>query len=336
LDTYPIAASSLEKYYHISGVQFERQYKEHLSDYMDWKDTDEGIHALEYLVFPQNVGPHLSIDETSISDGELYTIVCNKDAHGRKGAIVAIVEGTAADKIIESLKKIPEDIRNSVEDITLDLSSSMAKIAKRTFPKAVQVIDRFHVQKLALEALQDMRVDFRWYAMNTENKKIAENKAARKEDDTIPVYEPEVFANGDTEKQLLARSRYLLFKSRDHWTKKQQARARILFDRYPDLETAYNLTDELRGIYSTTKSEPQGYTRLARWYLHVEQAGYDAFNTVKETVQQHYQDILHFFICRATNASAESFNAKIKAFRAQLRGIVDMRYFFYRLIKIYA
>ena len=49
-----------------------------------------------------------------------------------------------------------------------------------------------------------------------------------------------------------------------------------------------------------------------------------------------YIDILNFFDNRSTNASAESFNAKIKNFRAQLRGISDVKYFLFRLQKIYA
>ena len=49
-----------------------------------------------------------------------------------------------------------------------------------------------------------------------------------------------------------------------------------------------------------------------------------------------YIDILNFFDNRSTNASAESFNAKIKNFRAQLRGISDIKYFLFRLQKIYA
>ena len=49
-----------------------------------------------------------------------------------------------------------------------------------------------------------------------------------------------------------------------------------------------------------------------------------------------YIDILNFFDNRSTNASAESFNAKIKNFRAQLRGIFDIKYFLFRLQKIYA
>ncbi|MBR1947278.1 MAG: transposase, partial [Bacteroidaceae bacterium] len=43
-----------------------------------------------------------------------------------------------------------------------------------------------------------------------------------------------------------------------------------------------------------------------------------------------------YFVNRSTNAFAESFNAKIKAFRAQLRGVTDLKFFFYRLTKLFA
>jgi hypothetical protein len=36
------------------------------------------------------------------------------------------------------------------------------------------------------------------------------------------------------------------------------------------------------------------------------------------------------------NAAAESFNAKIKAFRAELRGVLDIPFFLFRLSKLYA
>ncbi|WP_317129527.1 transposase [Bacteroides caecimuris] len=45
---------------------------------------------------------------------------------------------------------------------------------------------------------------------------------------------------------------------------------------------------------------------------------------------------LHFFVNRSTNAAAEAFNDKIKAFRASFRGVVDMRFFLFRLAKVYA
>ena len=60
------------------------------------------------------------------------------------------------------------------------------------------------------------------------------------------------------------------------------------------------------------------------------------FGRVARSIQTHYLDIINFFERRATNAEAESFNAKIKAFRAQFRGVRDRAFFLYRLAKLYA
>ena len=133
-------------------------------------------HAQEWLVFPENIGTQLSIDETSISQGELYTVLTNKAAKGRKGSIVAIASGTASDPIIEVLERIPEEIRAQVEEVTLDLSDSMRKIVRRCFPNAIRVIDRFHVQKLAYDAIQEMRIEHRWDAINEETEAMEQAK----------------------------------------------------------------------------------------------------------------------------------------------------------------
>ena len=49
----------------------------------------------------------------------------------------------------------------------------------------------------------------------------------------------------------------------------------------------------------------------------------------------HYQNILNYYDNKSTNASAESFNAKIKEFRAQFRGVRDVKFFLYRLTKLF-
>jgi transposase len=66
------------------------------------------------------------------------------------------------------------------------------------------------------------------------------------------------------------------------------------------------------------------------------EAEFKSFNTIAATVYKHYDEILNFFINRSTNAVAESFNAKIKAFRASLRGVTDINFFLFRLTNIYA
>ena len=113
----------------------------------------------------------MSIDETSLSDGELYTVVSNKDAHGQKGALAAIVWGTKAEIVAEALQNIPLEKRKLVEEITLDLSPSMRSIVLRSFPKTKRTIDRFHIQQLASDAIQEIRIEHRWEALKADHKR---------------------------------------------------------------------------------------------------------------------------------------------------------------------
>ncbi len=327
MDNYPISSNSLEKYYHINGDYFGQQYKEYLSDFHNWEQKS---HSRQWILFPDNIGQHLSIDETALTNGELYTIVTNKAAKGKKGALVAMIEGTDSETVINVLEKISEKKREVVEEVTLDMAGSMRKIVTCCFPKANRVIDRFHVQKLAYDALQEIRIAHRWDAINEETNAIENAKA----DGTK--YTPEVLSNGDTKKQLLARSRYLLFKSGDKWTDKQKKRATILFELYPDLKQAYSLTHSLRMIFSKNTDKGVAYTKMAKWFNDVTESGFKSFNTISATFYSHYPEILNFFDNRSTNASAESFNAKLKAFRATLRGVVDIEFFLFRVAKIYA
>ena len=330
MDRYPITGRSLEWFFDIDGDLFERQYKRHLSGYWQWKDSAEGIHAEQWRVFPQNIGPHLSIDETSLSRGELYTIVTNKDAHGRENSIVAIIRGTDSDIVLRALRQIKSELRNRVTEITLDLSESMHRICRLAFPKASRVIDRFHVQRLALDAVQEIRIKHRWDAINadTEAREAAKLEGRK--------YEPERLENGDTLKELLARGRYALFKSSDKWTASQRQRADMLFRLYPDLNEAYQLSQNLRAIFNRHSTKDSARLNLARWYNRVAESGFKSFNTIAATFYEHSDEILNLFDNRSTNASAESINSKIKAFRAKLHGVNDTKFFIFRPCNIYA
>ena len=144
---------TLETFCHINAHTFEKQYKETLSGFRDWDQLDHAdswlLFADSWLLFPENIGPHLAIDEASLSNGELYTFVTNRDRHTGDGSLVAVVSGTKAEDVIRVLKQIDEEERMKVKEVTLDLSDSMRKIVSVAFPKAQRVIDRFHIQKLA-------------------------------------------------------------------------------------------------------------------------------------------------------------------------------------------
>jgi transposase len=327
LDSKPISCFQLGEYFQIDGKQLQQQYKEHISDFNGW---DQRAHASDWMVFEHNTGAYLSIDETSLSNGELYTIVTNKAAKGRKGSVVAMIKGTQAEDIIAVLHKIPERTRKQVTEVTLDMAANMGLAVRRCFPNAHLVIDRFHVQQLAFEAVQELRIKYRWQALEQENELTALAKKNK-----VP-FLAEVLSNGDTLKQLLARSRYLLFKHQSKWTPSQQHRAELLFERYPLLKQAYDLSIKLGNIFRVCTSKEQAFKRLALWYNEVETCDIESFKTVARSIQTHYLNILNFFNNRSTNAAAESFNAKIKAFRSASRGVRDIPFFLYRLSKIYA
>jgi transposase len=210
------------------------------------------------------------------------------------------------------------------------MAANMQLIAKRSFPNATLVTDRFHVQKLATEALQEIRIKHRWEAIDHENEAIEEAKSKKKR------YEPVVLSNGDTVKQLLARSRYSLYKRQGKWTFTQKERAELVFDLYPDIAKAYKLSQKLTGIFNQTKDKMIALTKLAKWHEEVRLAGFKSFNTISKTIETHYQTILNYFDNRSTNASAESFNAKIKSFRSKFRGVRCVEFFLFRLTNLYA
>ena len=317
----------MAKFFGVNPRSLQRQYKDYLSDFKSW---DQKQHAKDWLLFAENLGSHLSLDETAFSNGDLYTILTNKKAKGKKGALVAMVKGTKAEAVIKILHKIPLKQRKKVKEVTLDMAGNMGLIVKKSFPNATLVIDRFHVQKLALDALQEIRIKHRWDAIDAENNAIeyARNKALK--------YSPVVLDNGDTLKQLLARSRYLLYKSSSKWTDNQSKRAVTLFQKYPDLEKAYKLCQNLSWIFNNTKDKTSALIRLAKWDEKVRQSKFKSFNTIARTMSIHYTNILNYFDNRSTNASAESFNAKIKAFRAQFRGVRNVDFFLFRLSSIFA
>lgn len=147
---------------------------------------------------------------------------------------MASIKGTLAKDIIKVLMKLSEDKRLSVKEVTLDMARNMHAAVAEVFTKAILVTDRFHVVKLAMEAMQHLRVKKRWEELDIENEAIAKARKSKIK------YVSFVLKNGDTPKQLLARCRYILAKKKENWTSNQMERAELLFKRYPDLQHAYN------------------------------------------------------------------------------------------------
>ncbi|MDH6356141.1 transposase [Dysgonomonas sp. PH5-45] len=321
----------------MNGQTLRKQYKEVISDYRVWDQLD---HAEEYILFEENLGADLSLDETCMSNGEVYTVLTNKAAHGREHSLVAMVRGVSSQTVIKAFKRMSRHKRLQVKSITTDLSSAMMLTARRSFPKAELINDRFHVQQLMNEAVDQIRIKYRWEVLDAENKAIREYRKKRKEAKQqgclLEPWEPTRMSNGETMPQIMARSKHIILKHFSKWNEQQKIRAQILFEAYPKLKQGYELSIRLTQIFNKQITANSARLLLAKWYNEVEKFGETGLNRVLETFENHNQTIINYFNKRLTNASAESFNAKIKAFRSQFRGVGDIKFFMYRLAMLYS
>ena len=253
-----------------------------------------------------------------------------------------MIRGVATDAVSEVLKRISIKRRSQVKTVTTDLSAAMMLTVRRCFPAARLVNDRFHVQQLMSEAIDQIRIRHRWEVLDEENRLIKEHRARRKAARTreqkliVGEWEPQRMENGETMPQIMARSRHIILKHKSKWNVQQGRRAEILFRKFPDLKQAYDLYLMMIDIFNKKCDPSVARLDFARWYQQVEALDNREYNRVLETFENHNVTIMNYFEQRLTNASAESFNAKIKAFRSQFRGVGDIWFFMYRLAKLYA
>ena len=339
------------------GDTLERAYKHHLSDFPEW---DQLEHASDWVLIEENIGEHLSIDETSLQD-DLFTFLSNKEGHCKKGSIVAAVRGTKTQDVVNVLLKIPEEQRLKVKEVTMDLSESMADIVTQAFPNATIVLDCFHIMRRCNDAIEEMRLrckreaqakvrkeksEFkkrqkrnaahrRWYR-KTHPKKYKGKTRGRKPARKNEKFRPAVLSTGDTLVELLTRTKYALTQTPDKWSERTKERMNLIFTKYPKIKQSYEVVNKLRAIFrSTTLTKETAREKLHGWYKTVNHCTIREIKSARDAIKSREGNVLNYFIDRSTNASAESLNSKMKGFRAQLRGVSDLPFFMYRLCTIF-
>lgn len=307
--------------YCVNGKHFADLYRNKISGYHDWCYMELGC---GFYFNSSNVGPYMSLDETCQSNGEVWTLLTNKDGKGGRGTLAAAIPGTKSDEIISILvNAMAKVVRRRVKEVTCDLSPLMMLIAAEVFYNAHVVNDRFHVQQVYNEAIDEIGIDIRRKLITEENER---------DRSVLPL----TYSNGETMRQILARSKHTLMMSSNKWTDIQRHRVNILFKHHPILKDAYDLSMSLRKIFNTKTSPGKALKKMNEWYEKVRRLGNSNFRSVIKTFKNHAPTILNYFRRRPTNASAEAFNSKVKIFRAQMKGVRDRNFFIFRLVKLYA
>ena len=245
----------------------------------------------------------------------------------------------------------------------MDFSDSMMGIVKKEFPQAEIVIDLFHVMQLyGKKGLDAMRMKLK--RANTTEVKRQEREFKKRQEQNArnrkryrekhppkkskngkrigrppkrknERFEPHKLSNGETKADLLTHVRYPLMKSPDDWTDFQREEMHLLFEIEPKMKVAYGLLCALRNIFSKIKDRRKARKALHKWYKNVGKTRIRELISVRDTIKSKEEYILNYFNNRSTNASAESFNSKIKGLRAQVHGVNDLPFFMCRCAMIF-
>jgi transposase len=201
-----------------------------------------------------------------------------------------------------------------------------------------------------MDGMQDVRVRYRQELQRDKRikyeehcQKEGERKAECKEQG-IPYrkqafrYKDKFTKTGESHLELLARSRYLLFKFPSEWTESQRERSKVLFDLFPEIKYAYYLTLDFRRWYSKFNIGmplERMQERLKSWYKDVKQFRVGEILNVKSTIERNESIIVRYFEEGATNAKAENLSSRIQKFYNINNGARDIDYFFFRIKKFF-
>lgn len=330
-------------------------YKNHLSDFtsnrvqqslqehnipLPPKEITKNKDSVDVPILrPENIGEHMAVDEKYIN-GEFYTILTN----GKTGKIALMAATTKNALLSQAMRKFGDTLFK-VKVLTRDLANNYDWFGRENFMNAAQVADKFHVLKHAFEALQDIRIYYRQKLLSRHREAYDAYKIKKKETPGLKFeYKEPRLSNKETHRQLLSRSRYLLYKKNNDWSESQSERAKLLFKHYPDIEVAYNLICQFRAWYSadqiieiekdkTSKMEAfkKINQKLNHWMNQVEIADITEVLNFKSLVERNRGSILNYFTTAKTNAIAEANNNIIQTFLRANRGARNLNFFYFRI-----
>lgn len=227
----------------------------------------------------------LAIDETSFKRGHKYVTLIIDAAKRR---VIDVEEGRdsgTVTKFAEKLSAKGGDPKR-VDAVTSDMSKAFLPAIKAHFPNAENIIDKFHVKKVLIDALDEVRK--------------AEQKSVE-------------------DKRSLFRGRRLFMIPEARLTAEQSLKLAEMSKRYPQTGRAYRIVAGLDDFYAsrTTEEAESAFDSLYSW---MRRCRLKPMKEAAKTLMRHKDKILSYFKNRLTNAICEGINSMIQAAKRKARG----------------
>jgi transposase len=235
---------------------------------------------------PRKLGRAIGIDEYARRKGHCYnTLIVDLD----KGQPIATFKGRRAEEVMAWFQSRPQAERDQVEVVVMDMSKTYASAIQQLFGEQVQVIDRFHVVHLAVEALDGVL--------------------------------------RSVSKQLDAEEAKALKKLRKRWLKSaNQLDVDELIARYewrrrlPELREVIDWVQNLRKWFERTYEKP-AREALLKLIECARQSVLEPLQRMAGTLSRWFDPISRYLRHRYTNGMTEGFNNKIKLIQRRAYGL---------------
>lgn len=194
---------------------------------LSWDQVD-GIHKhqCEALKKNWNEVKRVGMDEIAKRKGHKSYVTVLSDLD--KGELIEVIDSHEQTEIIESLMKQPLEVREKVEEVSVDMWGGFPEIIKQVFPKAKIVTDRFHVMKAVNKELDEIRKQTKF-------------------------------------KSKIKGAKWLLLKNKKDLDEEQLKNLESVLKQSKRLRQAYEFKESFRAIYEDKKGREEGKTAILDW-----------------------------------------------------------------------
>ena len=220
---------------------------------------------------------HIGIDELSYRRHHEYvTVVVDHE----RGVVVWSSKGKNAETLRAFFDELGSERCAAIESVTIDMSQAYISVVKDLIPQARLIFDRFHVQRLVQDALDETRRD--------------EVRAASIED-----------------KRALKDTRYALLKNPWNLGAGERQSLEELEEANRSLFRGYLLKESFAAILSRRQVNV-ARAKLVQWIADAKRSSLEHFARAARTVERYQDGILEYVRTRFTNARTEGLNGKIR------------------------
>jgi len=164
-----------------------------------------------------------------------------------KGELIEVIDSHQQDKIIEVLMEKPLEVREGVEQVSVDMWGGFPKVIEKVFPNAVIVTDRFHVMKAVNEELNKIRKQTRL------NVKIKGEK-------------------------------WLLLKNKEDLKEEELEKLELVLKQSARLRKAYEYKESFREIYEKVNEKEEGRLKFTEWLENAKSIYTDVISTIRRNL----------------------------------------------------